>query len=158
MAGCSPRSCKLIRASPASCSIAPIGSRRRCRSCSRKASPLASKRIGGDLLDTVPVAADLYLLNGVLQQWDDEGAGAILRNCHAAMAEGAKLVIVERPLPEHASDDPAAIMLDLHMMAITGGRARSRAEFEALLSQAGLDFAKTTPAGAGLVIIELFAA
>ena len=65
------------------------------------------------------------------------------------MAEGAKLAIVERLLPEHASDDPAAIMLDLHMMAITGGRARSRAEFEALLSQAGLDLAKTTPTGVG---------
>ena len=112
------------------------------------------QRIGGDLLDAVPVAADLYLLNGVLQQWDDEGVGTILGNCRAAMAEGAKLVIIERLLPEHASDDPAATMLDLHMMAITGGRARSRAEFKALLSQAGLDFAKTTPAGSGLVIIE----
>ncbi len=112
------------------------------------------QRIGGDPLDAVAVAADLYLLNGVLQQWDDEGAGAILRNCRAAMAEGAKLVIIERLLPERASDDPAAIMLDLHMMAITGGRARSRAEFKALLSQAGLDLAKTTPTGSGLVIIE----
>ena len=116
------------------------------------------QRIGGDLLDAIPLAADLYLLNGVLQQWDDAGAGAILRNCRAAMAEGAKLVIVERPLPERASDDPAAIMLDLHMMAITGGCARSRAAFKALLSQAGLALAKTTPAGLGLVIIEGVAA
>ncbi len=29
-------------------------------------------------------------------------------------------------------------MLDLHMMTITGGRARSLAEFEALLAETGL--------------------
>ena len=38
-------------------------------------------------------------------------------------------------MPERAADDPAAIMLDLHMMTITGGRARSLAEFEALLAE-----------------------
>ncbi len=35
-------------------------------------------------------------------------------------------------------------MLDLHMMIITGGRARSLAEFEALLAEAGLKRSKTT--------------
>ncbi len=75
------------------------------------------------------VQADLYLLKGVLQQWDDEEAVAIiLQNCRNAMPDGAKLVIVERLLPERATDDPAAIMLDLHMMTITGGRARSLAD------------------------------
>ena len=50
------------------------------------------------------------------------------------MPEGAKLAIIERLLPARAADDPAAIMLDLHMMTITGGRARSFAEFRTLLS------------------------
>jgi hypothetical protein len=78
----------------------------------------------------IPLQADLYLLKGVLQQWDDEEAVAIiLKNCRNAMPDGAKLVIVERLLPERATDDPAAIMLDLHMMTITGGRARSLADF-----------------------------
>ena len=54
------------------------------------------------------------------------------------MPEGAKLAIIERLLPERAADDPAAIMLDLHMMTITGGRARSLADFTTLLSKAGL--------------------
>ena len=60
---------------------------------------------------------------------DDAGALAILRNCREAMPEGAKLAIIERLLPERAADDPAAIMIDLHMMTITGGRARSLADF-----------------------------
>ena len=69
------------------------------------------------------------------------------------MPDGAKLVIIERLLPERASDDPAAIMLDLHMMAITGGRARSLAQFEALLSETGLALAKVTPTSSGLSIL-----
>jgi SAM-dependent methyltransferase len=110
--------------------------------------------VPGDLLAAIPVRADLYLLQGVLQQRDDAEAGVILHNCHAAMADGAKLLIIERLLPERASDDPAAIMLDLHMMAITGGRARSLAQFESMLAQSGLAVSNVTPTSSGLSLIE----
>ena len=65
------------------------------------------------------------------------------------MPEGARLAIVERLLPERAADDPAAIMIDLHMMTITGGRARSLADFATLLSEAGLTLSKVTPTSSG---------
>lgn len=116
------------------------------------------ERIGGDLLTAIPVEADLYVLAGVLQQWDDAKARAILANCRKAMRQGARLAIVERLLPEHAADDPAAIMLDLHMMAITGGRVRSLAEFAAMLSEAGFARAKATPTPSGLSVIAAVAA
>ena len=105
------------------------------------------------LLADIPAGGDLYLLKGVLQNCDDEGAAAILRNCHAAMADGARLVIVERLMPENAMDDPAAILLDLHMMVVTGGRARTLAEFEALLLQAGLGQVQATRTASGLTIV-----
>jgi hypothetical protein len=110
--------------------------------------------VAGDILDEIPVEADLYLLNGVLRQWDDDDARTILRNCRNTMTDGARLVIVERLMPERATDDPAAIMLDLHMMAITGGRARSLAEFKVLLAKAGLTLGKVTPTSTGLSVIE----
>jgi hypothetical protein len=116
------------------------------------------ERIGGDLLTAIPVEADLYVLNGVLQQWDDAHARAILANCRKAMPQGARLVIVERLLPEQAADDPAAIMLDLHMMAITGGRVRGLAEFEAMLSEAGFGRAEARPTPSGLSVIAAVAA
>jgi hypothetical protein len=112
------------------------------------------KFVPGDFLAAIPVRADLYLLKGVLQQWDDDAARTILRNCRAAMPEGTRLAIIERLLPERVADDPAAIMLDLHMMTITGGRARTLAEFTALLSEVGLEVAKVTPTSSGLAIIE----
>jgi hypothetical protein len=110
--------------------------------------------VPGNLLEGIPVKADLYLLKGVLQQYDDASALAILGNCREAMPEGAKLAIIERLLPERAADDPAAIMIDLHMMTITGGRARSLADFTTLLSKAGLTRSKVTPTSPGLAIIE----
>jgi len=110
--------------------------------------------VAGNLLAVIPVRADLYLLKGVLQQWNDDAASTILRNCRKAMPDGARLVIIERLLPERASNDPAAIMLDLHMMAITGGRARSLEDFERLLSAAGLRLEKATPTNSGLALIE----
>lgn len=105
-------------------------------------------------LTEIPSRADLYLLKGVLQNHDDAGAAAILRNCRAAMPDGARLVIIERLRPERAADDPAAIMLDLHMMTITGGRVRTLAEFEALLSEACLALLQATATRFGLTVIE----
>jgi hypothetical protein len=110
--------------------------------------------VAGDILDEIPVEADLYLLNGVLRQWDDGAVRAILANVRKAMPHGARLVIVERLMPERAADDPAAIMLDLHMMAITGGRVRTLAEFEALLSEAALSVTRTAATPSGLTVIQ----
>ena len=112
------------------------------------------KRIGGNPLDAISVEADLYLLNGVLQQSDDANARAILANCRKAMPNSARLAIVERLLPEQAADDPSAIMLDLHMMAITGGRVRGFAELGAFLSEVGLAPVKATRIPSGLSVIE----
>lgn len=109
--------------------------------------------VGGDILTAIPVRADLYVLNGVLQQWYDTDALAILKNVRAAMPEGARLIIIERVLPERATDDPAAVMLDLHMMTITGGRVRTLAECEALLSDAGLKLSEVTPTSSGFSVL-----
>jgi hypothetical protein len=110
--------------------------------------------VAGDFLAEIPVRADLYLLKSVLQQWDDAEALAILRHVRNAMPEGARLAIIERLMPERASDDPAAIMVDLHMMTITGGKTRSLDDFKSLLVAAGLTLAKTSPTTSGLAVIE----
>ena len=93
------------------------------------------------------------MLNRVLQNWDDAEASAILTNCRKVMPDGAKLLIIEHLLPERAADDASAIMLDLHMMAITGGRVRNPAEFEALLSQAGLALSNVAQTSSGLTVL-----
>ncbi|HLO23155.1 MAG TPA: methyltransferase [Methyloceanibacter sp.] len=110
--------------------------------------------VPGDFFEAIPVKADLYLLKNVLQQWDDDDALAILRNIRKAMPEGARLAIIERLMPERAADDPSAVMVDLHMMTITGGKTRSPNDFKSLLAAAGLKLAKTSPTTSGLAVIE----
>jgi hypothetical protein len=110
--------------------------------------------IGGDRLEAIPGEADIYLLKAVLQQHDDGQARTILEARRDAMGPAAKLVVIERLMPERASDDPAAIMLDLHMMTITGGRVRTREEMAALLASAGLSVTKTSVTSDGLSLIE----
>ncbi len=110
--------------------------------------------VGGDFLAEVPVEADLYVLKSVLQHWDDASARAILESCRDSMPPQSKLAIVERLLPEPTSDDPEAAMLDLHMMVITGGRMRTRGEFEYLLTEAGLTLSRVVPTSSGLSLLE----
>lgn len=110
--------------------------------------------VGGDFLAEIPVEADFFLLKSVLQHWDDVAARAILESCREAMPAHARLAIVERLLPQAASSDPGAVMLDLHMMVVSGGRTRTLAEFEALLAQAGLAMSNVRSTQAGLSIVE----
>jgi hypothetical protein len=109
---------------------------------------------GGDFIAEVPVEADLYVLKSVLQHWDDLGARAILESCREAMPAHARLAIVERLLPETAASYPSAVMLDLHMMVVTGGRARTLEEVERLLAEANLAPSKVTATSSGLSVIE----
>ena len=78
--------------------------------------------VGGDFIAEIPVEADLYVLKSVLSIgtiWAPApSSGIAARPCRPR----AKLAIIERLLPEAASGDPGAVMLDLHMMVITGGR------------------------------------
>lgn len=110
--------------------------------------------IGGDFLAEIPVEADLFMLKSVFQHWDDVAARAILESCRDAMPARAKLAIIERLLPEAASGDPSAVMLDLHMMVINGGRVRTLKEFERLLAEANLALSKVQATSSGLSIIE----
>lgn len=110
--------------------------------------------VGGNVRADIPVEADLYVLKGALQQWDDADAAAILKACRKAMPPRARLLIIERPMPERAGNDPAAIMNDLHLMTISGGGARTIAEFETLLAQAQLMRTEVSATRAGLSIIE----
>jgi hypothetical protein len=92
--------------------------------------------VGGDMFESVPPGADLYLLKRALHDWDDERAGAILRSIHRAMAGRGRLVILTAVLPE--GDAPSSAKLaDLALMVMLGGRHRTAAELTELVQRAG---------------------
>lgn len=107
-----------------------------------------------DFFERVPAGADLYILKSVIHDWDDERSVAILRNCRAACGEDGTLMLVERALPERAVDDPRAVMLDLHMMAVTGGRERTMEEYDDLLRRGGFRIAAVAQTAVGFHLFE----
>jgi orsellinic acid C2-O-methyltransferase len=96
--------------------------------------------VSGSFFDEVPAGADTYLLKSILHNWDDADALRILRQCRAAMNEGARLRIVERVLPDRprgSRRDRAILRSDLNMLVSLGGRERTRREFAQLAKHAG---------------------
>jgi hypothetical protein len=113
--------------------------------------------IAGDFFDFVPSGADAYLLKQVIHDWDDARCITILRNCAGAMDETARLLIVERVMPERAECGRAtdAYLLDLEMLVLTpGGRERTEEEFRTILMEAGLTVSKIVPTTTPVSVIE----
>jgi len=109
--------------------------------------------VRGDFFAAVPEGGDAYLLKDVLHDWDDSRAVAILRNCARVMEPAGKLLIVERSLPGANAPAPAKLV-DITMLAVTGGRERSQEEYAELFGRAGLRLARVVPTASEMVIFE----
>jgi len=111
-----------------------------------------------DLTRSVPAGADVYMLKHVLHGRRDPDAIAILGNCRAAIPEKGTLLIIEFILPPLVfRADPELeghLMSDLNMLAVTGGRERSEAEWKILLEAAGFRLASVYPVGSDVGIVE----
>jgi len=114
--------------------------------------------VEGDALITIPAGADAYLMKFVLHNRTDDEAVAILHNCHHAMPAHAKLLIIERVLPERIDPNDALarenLLADINRMVTGGGRERSEAEYRALLARAGLRLTHIIRTPGPSVIIE----
>lgn len=97
--------------------------------------------VAGSFFDSVPSGADVYLLKSILHDWDEDHCAVILGNCRRAMGSRARLLVIERILPLHIAVSPrdqAIARSDLNMLVGTGGRERTREQFEAMFQAAGL--------------------
>src|SRR5207247_10191003 len=100
-----------------------------------------------DFFESVPAGGDAYLLKWILHDWDDERATTILTNCRRVMSEQARLLVVEVVLPDRITTGPVGTANDLHMMAVTGGRERTEADYRTLLAATGFHLARIIPTG-----------
>jgi hypothetical protein len=111
--------------------------------------------LAGDFFAAVPGGADLYLIKSVIHDWDDAHARRILVRIREAMEPGAKLVLLEWPIPERVGPQDAGIVsTDLNMLVVAGGLERTEAEYRALVASAGLQVTRILPTRAGLSAIE----
>jgi SAM-dependent methyltransferase len=109
--------------------------------------------IVGDFFDSVPEGADAYLLCGVIHDWDDNRAVAILRNCRRAMAKNGRVLLVDMVAPENDASSFSKL-LDLNMLVMNGGRERTKSDFCALLAAAGYKNTRIIPTMAPQSIVE----
>jgi orsellinic acid C2-O-methyltransferase len=98
--------------------------------------------IAGDFFASVPSGADIYLMKTVIHDWPDDKARDILRTCRRAMQAGARLLIIERLMPERLEpslENQALARVDLHMLVALGAQERTVNEMLALLGSAGFE-------------------
>lgn len=107
----------------------------------------------GDFFEAVPAGGDLYLLKAVLHNWDDEHATRILGNCRAAMPPGGRLLVIETPGPEAASELPL-VMKDLWMMVLFGSRDRTAGEYVRLIENTGFTEVGVVPGTGSPALIQ----
>ncbi len=108
--------------------------------------------IAGDIFREVP-PADAHLMSSVLHDWDDERCNLILRNCHRAATPQARLLIVE--IVATAANEPSfAKLLDMQMLAVTGGRERTEDEYGELLRSAGYRLTRVIPTRGPVSVLE----
>jgi hypothetical protein len=113
--------------------------------------------VPGDFFDSLPAGADGYLLKNIVHDWDDERASRILNNCHDAMPDGGRLLLVELVLPARldASESHRAVVHDdLAMMLGPGGKERNEYEFRELLRCSDFALIDVKPIGLGYSILE----
>lgn len=106
--------------------------------------------VAGDLVESVPSGADVYVMKAVLHGYDNDNARRILQNCRAAMTPESRLLVIEIVLPARIYQaDPVVekiLMADLNMLAVTGGRERSETEWASLLSSARFEIRRVISA------------
>jgi len=107
------------------------------------------KLIAADLLESVPSGVDVYAMKHVLHGYNDDIAIKLLKNCRAVIPPDGALLVLEFILPDVISQpDPkleGRLMSDLNMMAVTGGKERSAAEWKPLLAAAGFEMRRIIP-------------
>lgn len=108
----------------------------------------------GDMLDSVPKGAGLYILSKVLNNWDDEHCVRILRNIRRAMGSDGRLILIEGVLADagHAAEDA---FRDLLLLACShGGKLRTVEELRGLGRRAGLEMLRSIPTSSAFSILE----
>lgn len=111
---------------------------------------------GGDFLRDPLPSCDAYLLMEVIHDWDDDHALAILKAVRRAAPPGAILLLVEALIPDATGPD-FGLLLDIHMLALVGGRQRTVDEYAYLLRGAGFELRRTLDTQGGVSIIEAVA-
>jgi SAM-dependent methyltransferase len=104
--------------------------------------------VGQSFFNPLPAGADLYLLRGILNDWPDREATAILNRCAEAARPAGRVVVLKGIGPD---DAPRALSIE---MVLVGGKNRTVAEFGELACAAGLKVLAAGRQPSGYFVVE----
>lgn len=108
---------------------------------------------GGNFFESVPSGGDAYIMKLVMHGLNRERALTILKNCREAMAENAKLLLLEMVIPP-ANQPSISKWFDLHLFLMMGGGERTEIEHRELLAEAGFNLTKVVHTHSPIDVIE----
>ncbi len=104
------------------------------------------RAVAGSFFDqgAIPDGHERYVMQAIVHDWDDERAGIILRNVHAAMSPDSRLWVIDSIL-DPAERDDLSKAVDMLMLTVTeGGRERTQREWERLFAANGFHIESQT--------------
>jgi tRNA A58 N-methylase Trm61 len=113
-----------------------------------------AKVLTGDFFDSIPVEADVYIMKNIVHAFDDPTNIQIFNRLKEKMEPKARLLIFDTVIGQ--DNKPAfGKIFDLQMLVgTTGGRERTRIEFENLLKQAGFRLNRVIDTASPFSIVE----
>jgi len=109
--------------------------------------------VSGDFFKAVPEGGDAIVMKWIIHDWNDEQSVTIMKNCHRALPENGKLILIEAVVPE-TSEPHFSKFIDLNMLVITGGRERTQGEFRDLYEASGFKLTRIVPSESPFSVIE----
>jgi hypothetical protein len=110
--------------------------------------------VAGDFFKAVPAGGDAYIMKHIIHDWDDDHAAIILSNVRKAIgSKNGKLILLEAVLAPGNAPDFGKVM-DIEMLALPGGRERTKEEFEVLFRRAGFALTSVAPTKSPVCVIE----
>lgn len=125
-----------------------------------KANGLANRASvhGGDFVSSpIPDMADCVSLVRILCDHDDDRVREILKNLHASLRPGTKLLIAEAMSGPSQGARLAAVYFSFYFLAMGSGRCRSDAEIKAMLVECGFTTPRTIKTNNPLLATLVFA-
>ncbi|XP_028795811.1 anthranilate N-methyltransferase-like [Neltuma alba] len=117
------------------------------------------QHVGGDMFESVPQGQAIFM-KWILHDWSDEHCVKLLKNCHKAIPEDGKVIIVDAILPDEPNTTPAvqtALQGDVLMMTQNpGGKERTQQEFLDLAAHSGFTGIRFVCRVCGFWVMEFY--
>lgn len=110
--------------------------------------------VSGSFFESVPTGADAYLMKHIIHDWDDERSIKILQNCHKAMTDNGRVLVVEQVIPP-GNEPFMGKLLDVNMLVMCpGGKERTETEYRSLFAAAGFELTRIIPTQTFVSVVE----